>query len=59
MKERSHPPPGSKLLGFFCCSTERKTHKRRDSEAQKLGISKSRSTKEKEEKKKIQGPADI
>jgi len=47
MKETSHPPPGSKLLGFFCCSTERKTHKRRDREAQKLGISKARSTKEK------------
>jgi hypothetical protein len=43
---------------LFCCSTERKTHKTRDREAQKLGSSKGRSTKEKEERKKIEGPAD-
>jgi hypothetical protein len=53
-------PPTSRLQTSWlvCCSTERKIHKRRDREAQKLGSSKGRSTKEKEERKKIEGPAD-
>jgi hypothetical protein len=53
-------PPTSRLQTswLFCCSTERKTHKRRDREAQKLGSQKARSTKENEERKKIEGPAD-
>ncbi len=53
-------PPTSRLQTSWlvCCSTERKTHERRDREAQKLGSSNGRSTKEKEERKKIEGPAD-
>jgi hypothetical protein len=53
-------PPTSRLQTswLFCCSTERKTHKRRDREAQKLEVKKARSTKEKEERKKREGRAD-
>jgi hypothetical protein len=52
MKERSHPPPGSKLLGLFVVP-QKERHTREETEKLKLGSSNGRSTKEKEERKKI------
>jgi hypothetical protein len=58
MNERSHRPPGSKLLGLFVVPqkerhTREETEKLKSSEVVKQGRQK-----EKEERKKIKGPAD-
>ncbi len=57
MNERKIPPTSRLQTSWLvCCSTERKTHKRRDREAQKLGSCKARSTKRKRGEKEDKRP---